>query len=195
VVAVSGTNQYKVKPLPLVTTVAPPILAVFSALLPAAGALEAVPPELAGLDGLLQAAITKAAASPCRDCKTCWTDPRSASLPGPTAVAVFKSVSGFPDFAAVTCFVVTREWLAEHDHPVYIPRLGSPASGATRIDADDPGDVEAVGEHAVERREGSGRERDEDGGCSVTECVPQGLDLVGISVGQPSEYPSARKPL
>jgi hypothetical protein len=48
----------------LVTTVAPPILAVFSALLPAAGALEAVPPELVELDGLLQAAITKAAASP-----------------------------------------------------------------------------------------------------------------------------------
>src|SRR5690348_6273317 len=70
VVAVSGTNQYKVKPLPLVTTVAPPILAVFSALLPAAGvleagvALEAAPPELVELDELLQAAITKAAASP-----------------------------------------------------------------------------------------------------------------------------------
>jgi hypothetical protein len=70
VVAVSGTNQYKVKPLPLVTTVAPPILAVFSALLPAAGALEAgvaleaAPPELAGLDELPQAAITNAAASP-----------------------------------------------------------------------------------------------------------------------------------
>src|SRR5690349_18245622 len=70
VVAVSGTNQYKVRPLALVTTVAPPILVVFSALLPAAGALEAgvaleaAPPELAGLDELLQAAITKAAASP-----------------------------------------------------------------------------------------------------------------------------------
>jgi hypothetical protein len=65
VVAVSGTNQYKVKPLALVTTVAPPILAVFSALLPAAaGALEAAPPELVELDGLLQAAITKATASP-----------------------------------------------------------------------------------------------------------------------------------
>jgi hypothetical protein len=70
VVAVSGTNQYKVKPLALVTTVAPPILAVFSALLPAAGALEAgaaleaVPPELVELDELPQAAITKAAASP-----------------------------------------------------------------------------------------------------------------------------------
>src|ERR1700755_2423987 len=33
VVAVSGTNQYKVKPLALVTTVAPPILAVFRELL------------------------------------------------------------------------------------------------------------------------------------------------------------------
>src|SRR5512142_2150735 len=67
VVAVSGTNQYKVRPLALVTTVAPPIVAVFSALLPAAGALEAgaaleaVPPEP---DELPQAAITKAAASP-----------------------------------------------------------------------------------------------------------------------------------
>jgi len=71
VVAVSGTNQYKVKLLALVTTVAPPILAVFSALLPAAAgaleagvALEAAPPELVELDELLQAAITKAAASP-----------------------------------------------------------------------------------------------------------------------------------
>jgi hypothetical protein len=69
-VAVSGTNQYKVKPWALVTTVAPPILAVFSALLPAAGALEAgvaleaAPPELVEPDELLQAAITKAAASP-----------------------------------------------------------------------------------------------------------------------------------
>jgi hypothetical protein len=71
VVAVSGTNQYKVEPLALVTTVAPPILAVFSALLPAAAgaleagaALEAVPPEVAGPDEPPQAAITKAAASP-----------------------------------------------------------------------------------------------------------------------------------
>src|SRR5690349_9369823 len=63
-VAVSGTNQYKVKPLALVTRVAPPILAVFSVLLPAAGVLEAVPPEPVELDELLQAAITKAAASP-----------------------------------------------------------------------------------------------------------------------------------
>src|SRR5262252_4258549 len=70
-VAVSGTNQYKVEPWALVTTVAPPILAVFSALLPAAAgaleagaALEVAPPELAGLDELPQAAITKAAASP-----------------------------------------------------------------------------------------------------------------------------------
>src|SRR5215472_3200649 len=69
-VAVSGTNQYKAKPLALVTTVAPPILAVFSALPPAAGALEAgaaletVPPEGVELDELPQAAITNAAASP-----------------------------------------------------------------------------------------------------------------------------------
>jgi len=64
VVAVSGTNQYKVKPLALVTTAAPPILAVFSALLPAAGALEAAPPELVEPAELPQAAIIKAAASP-----------------------------------------------------------------------------------------------------------------------------------
>src|SRR5262252_4829486 len=71
VVAVSGTNQYTAKPLALVTTVAPPIVAVFSVLLPAAAgaleagaALEAVPPEVAGLDEPPQAAITKAAASP-----------------------------------------------------------------------------------------------------------------------------------
>jgi hypothetical protein len=60
-----------VKPLALVTTVAPPILAVFRALLPAvAGALEAGaaldagPPELVELEELPQAAITRAAASP-----------------------------------------------------------------------------------------------------------------------------------
>jgi hypothetical protein len=70
VVAVSGTNQCKVKPLPLVTTVAPPILAVFSALLPAAGALEAgvaldaAPPELVEPDELLQAAIRKRRPAP-----------------------------------------------------------------------------------------------------------------------------------
>lgn len=37
-VLVSGTNQYKVNPLALVTTVAPPTLAVFSALPVDAGA-------------------------------------------------------------------------------------------------------------------------------------------------------------
>src|SRR5215471_7808741 len=70
-VAVSGTNQYRAKPWALVTTVAPPILAVFSTLPPAAAgaleagaALEAVPPELPGLDEPPQAAITKATASP-----------------------------------------------------------------------------------------------------------------------------------
>src|SRR5215472_14231166 len=69
-VAVSGTNQYKAKPLALVTTVAPPILAVFSALLPAAAgaleagaALETVPPEGVELDELPQAANAKAAAN------------------------------------------------------------------------------------------------------------------------------------
>jgi len=92
VVAVSGTNQYKVKPLALVTTVAPPILAVFSALLPAAGtleagvALEAAPPELVELDELLQAAITKAAASPAGTSSTLFITyppvPRSGQTAG-----------------------------------------------------------------------------------------------------------------
>jgi hypothetical protein len=89
VVAVSGTNQYKVKPLALVTTVAPPILAVFRALLPAAGALEAgvaleaAPPELVELDELLQAAITKAAASPAGTSHTLFiTYPPSLRSPG-----------------------------------------------------------------------------------------------------------------
>jgi hypothetical protein len=92
VVAVSGTNQYKVKPLPLVTTVAPPILAVFSALLPAAAgaleagvALEAAPPELVELDEPPQAAITKAAASPAGTSSTFFItyppSPRSGRQP------------------------------------------------------------------------------------------------------------------
>jgi hypothetical protein len=68
VVAVSGANQYKVKPLALVSTVAPPIVAVFSVLL-AAGALEAGAaalevPELVELVELPQAAIMSVAASP-----------------------------------------------------------------------------------------------------------------------------------
>jgi hypothetical protein len=59
-------------------------LVVFSALLPAAGALEAgvaleaAPPELVELDELLQAAITKAAASPAGTSHTLFiTYPRS----------------------------------------------------------------------------------------------------------------------
>jgi hypothetical protein len=73
VAGVSGANQYKVKPLALVRTVAPPIVAVFSALLPAAGALEAgaavlciALPELAEVEELPQAAIMSVAASPAR---------------------------------------------------------------------------------------------------------------------------------
>src|SRR5215831_6045267 len=90
VVAVSGTNQYKAKPLALVTTVAPPILAVFSALLPAAAgaldagaALEALPPEPVELDELPQAAITKAAASPAGASHTLFI----AHPPSPALVA------------------------------------------------------------------------------------------------------------
>jgi hypothetical protein len=67
VVGVSGANQYKVKPLALVSTVTPPIVAVFSVLLlAAAGALEAGAaalevPELVGLVELPQAVIISAA--------------------------------------------------------------------------------------------------------------------------------------
>src|SRR5215831_820072 len=63
VVEVSGANQYSVRPLALVRTVAPPILVVFSALaLLAAGALEVLPEvELVELP---QAAIRSVAASP-----------------------------------------------------------------------------------------------------------------------------------
>jgi len=63
-VEVSGTNQYTVKPLALVRTATPPILAIFTALpLLAAGALEAAP-ELGVLVELPQAVIKAAAASP-----------------------------------------------------------------------------------------------------------------------------------
>src|SRR6266550_4018022 len=71
VVGVSGANQYSVKPLALVSTVAPPIVVVFSALLLAAAALEAgaaapevVLPEPVELVELPQAAIRSVAASP-----------------------------------------------------------------------------------------------------------------------------------
>ncbi len=66
VAGVSGANEYRVKPLALVSTVAPPIVAVFSALLDAAAlevgaaALEGVLPELPELP---QPAITSAAAA------------------------------------------------------------------------------------------------------------------------------------
>jgi hypothetical protein len=69
-VEVSGANQYKVKPLALVRTVLPPIVAVFSVLLLAAGAVEAgaapeeAPPELVELEELPQAATMSTAASP-----------------------------------------------------------------------------------------------------------------------------------
>ena len=62
----SGANQYRVKPLALVSTVTPPIVAVFSVLLAAAGALEAGAaalevPELVELVELPQAVIISAA--------------------------------------------------------------------------------------------------------------------------------------
>jgi hypothetical protein len=66
VVEVSGANQYRVKPWALVSTVTPPIVVVFSALLLDAGA-----PEAAAAGGVLlvelvelpHAAIIKAAAA------------------------------------------------------------------------------------------------------------------------------------
>ena len=62
----SGTNQYSVRPWALVSTVTPPIVAVFSMLLAAAGALEAGAaalevPELVELVELPQAVIISAA--------------------------------------------------------------------------------------------------------------------------------------
>jgi hypothetical protein len=73
VVEVSGTNQYRVKPWALVSTVTPPIVVVFSAVPPEAGALEGVvaagAAALAGLVELVElvelphAAIIKAAAA------------------------------------------------------------------------------------------------------------------------------------
>jgi hypothetical protein len=64
VVAVSGPNQYTVKPLALVSTVAPPIVAVFSVLLDeAGGAAPEVLLELDELAELPQAAIISAAAA------------------------------------------------------------------------------------------------------------------------------------
>jgi hypothetical protein len=66
-VEVSGTNQYKVKPLALVRTATPPILPVFSVLLLlAAGPLEAgaAVPEPVVVEELPQAVIKTTAASP-----------------------------------------------------------------------------------------------------------------------------------
>ena len=66
VVAVSGANQYKVKPLALVRTVAPPIVAVFSAD-PEAAWADALVPVVAvvpvELDVLPHAAIKRAVAA------------------------------------------------------------------------------------------------------------------------------------
>src|SRR5260221_7237298 len=62
VVAVSGPNQYTVKPLALVSTVAPPIVVVFSVLVPEAGAA-APDVVLLGLAELPHAAIISAAAA------------------------------------------------------------------------------------------------------------------------------------
>jgi hypothetical protein len=64
-VLVSGTNQYKVKPLAFVSTVIPPTLAVFRVLAVDAGAPECVElPELAGADDRLARAISSSSRSP-----------------------------------------------------------------------------------------------------------------------------------
>jgi len=67
-VGVSGANEYRVKPLALVSTVAPPTLAVFSVLAVDAGAPVWAGLELAGADELPElphpAAITPATAIP-----------------------------------------------------------------------------------------------------------------------------------
>jgi hypothetical protein len=34
----------------------------------------------------------------------------------------FRSARGSPSDSAASCVVVTGEWLAEQDHPAYIPR-------------------------------------------------------------------------
>ena len=46
------------------------------------------------------------------------------------ALMVFKSVGGSRAAVAATCLVATWGWLTKQDHPAYIPRRGSPASGA-----------------------------------------------------------------
>jgi hypothetical protein len=63
VVEVSGANQYKVKPLALVRTVAPPIVVVFSADPEAAGADVLVPVVPVELAELPHAAIRRATAA------------------------------------------------------------------------------------------------------------------------------------
>src|ERR1039457_5315653 len=62
VVGVSGTNQYRVKPLALVSTVAPPIVAVFSALPDAVAAAEACGAAGGGAGGGAAAAAAPAGA-------------------------------------------------------------------------------------------------------------------------------------
>jgi hypothetical protein len=72
VVAVSGANEYSVKPLALVSTVTPPIVAVFRAVPDELAVAEAEAPAAAGLPGLLgvvdelphAAAISATATSP-----------------------------------------------------------------------------------------------------------------------------------
>ena len=63
VVEVSGANQYRVKPWPLVSTLTPPIVVAFSALPLAACAPEFAAGELLVEVELPQAAIIKAAAA------------------------------------------------------------------------------------------------------------------------------------
>jgi hypothetical protein len=108
-VAVSGTNQYKVKPLAFVTTVTPPTLAVFSAFPVDAGApLWVGLPDVAGVDEVPElphpAAISPATASP-------------AGASHLLVIAVPRSLRCFPrylDHVAAAGHVQVPDLMARH---------------------------------------------------------------------------------
>jgi hypothetical protein len=79
-VVVSGANEYRVNPRPLVTTVTPPIVAVVSA------ALDGVPLPALVLEGELEhaAALTATAATPAAASNLIRTDVSLAPFPVPT---------------------------------------------------------------------------------------------------------------
>jgi hypothetical protein len=89
-VVVSGANEYRVNPRPLVTTVTPPIVAVFSAApdpaAPDAEALDGVPLPALVLEGELEhaAALMATAATPAAAAILIRTDVSLAPFPVPT---------------------------------------------------------------------------------------------------------------